>query len=141
MEPTQAVLEVNQQFYRAFEALSLEMMGEVWACRESDVCIHPGWEILRGWEEIRESWRVIFANTGFMRFEASELSVEIIGAVACLSCVENIFSVVGDMTIHSRVACTNLFHLTEDGWRMVLHHGSPIASTQVVQQHDDEIAN
>ena len=141
MDNKHAVLELNQRFYRAFEALSLEMMGDVWAHRDSDVCIHPGWEMLRGWEEIRESWRVIFANTGYMRFEASELTLEITGEVACLSCVENIFSVVGDMTIHSRVACTNLFHLTEKGWRMVLHHGSPIASAQVVQQRADEIDN
>ena len=137
MDHSNAVLAVNERFYRAFEALDLDLMTEVWARTDSDVCIHPGWEILRGWDEIREAWRVIFANTGFMRFESSDVELVLNGDVAHICCVENIFSVIGDMTIHSRVACTNIFELTDDGWRMVLHHGSPIASSQVMQPSGD----
>jgi len=133
MTDRDAILKINQAFYKAFEALDFDAMCNIWSQQETDVCIHPGWEILFGWTMIKESWRAIFANTGYMRFEPSEVTSEIRGDLARITCVENIFSVVNDMTIHSRVACTNLFARHEEGWRMVLHHGSPIASAQSME--------
>jgi uncharacterized protein (TIGR02246 family) len=123
-----AVLQVNQRFYQAFENLDLEAMAGVWAQRSTDICIHPGWNILTGWEEIRASWTAIFANTGYMRFQASDVDVEIVGEVARVTCIEHIFSVAQGLTVHSQVACTNVFLLVDGNWRMALHHGSPVAA-------------
>lgn len=133
-----AVLEQNKAFYAAFEALDVEAMSRVWARRAQDVCIHPGWEILQGWHAIRESWRVIFANTDYMRFQPSDVQVEILGDVARVTCVENIFSVIEGHSLHSRVGCTHLFVRTPDGWRLTLHHGSPIAVGQVYGDFDTD---
>ena len=74
-----AVAAANERFYQAFEALDLDKMSAVWARRLDDVCIHPGWEILEGWPAIRESWAAIFANTSYMRFEPSDVEVEVFG--------------------------------------------------------------
>ncbi len=141
MEPEASILALNDEFYRAFEALDVERMARVWSRSDTDVCIHPGWEILRGWDEIREAWRVIFANTGYMRFEASDVTLDVSGPTARLNCVENIFSVAQGMTVHSRVACSNVFVLIEGEWQMVLHHGSPIAASQSVHSTDGDPDN
>jgi ketosteroid isomerase-like protein len=142
MDDEPAILRAHKAFYAAFEAMDFDAMGRVWARRPTDTCIHPGWEVLTGWAEIRESWRAIFANTGFMRFEATDVQVDVVSDTGRVTCVENIFSVIDGHTIHSRVATTNLFVRTGEGWRMVLHHGSPIASSQsVVSVDEDEELN
>ena len=128
------LLAANQAFYTAFEAMDLSQMSGVWAQREGDCCIHPGWDILCGWVPIRESWRAIFANTNFMRVDLTEVTAEIVGDVGRVCCVENLFSVIDSQTLHSRVACTNLFVRQDGAWKMILHHGSPIASQPVMVQ-------
>ncbi len=134
----QAVLAAVDAFYAALQALDLKAMGEVWARREQDICVHPGWEILEGWPLIRESWRAIFANTGFMRAYASEVRVELIGDLARATNVENLMTVAGAQTAHSQIAATNLFLRTEQGWRMILHHGSPMALRHSVEEVDPD---
>ena len=124
------LLAANQAFFKAFEALDVEAMTAVWLGSKNDICVHPGWEILRGWFEIRESWRAIFANTGYMRFHPSDLSYNVHNDQAVITCVENIYSVIQGKTIQTRVACTNIFVRRDGRWRLVLHHGSPIASRQ-----------
>ena len=133
----QSLLKANQHFYSAFESMTMSSMVAIWAKRAEDCCIHPGWEILNGWPEIRESWRAIFANTNFMRIELDELSAEVMGPVGRVICVENIFTIIDSQTIHSRVASTNLFLQINDSWKLVLHQGSPIASRQVSARDTD----
>ena len=48
--------KVNAQFYKAFENLSIEKMDKLWKHDEDVVCIHPGWDLFRGWLAVRESW-------------------------------------------------------------------------------------
>lgn len=142
MDKRAEVMAAHERFYAAFEALDYDRMAAAWAQRETDVCTHPGWEALFGWEEIRQSWRAIFANTPYMRFEATDVRLEIWEDVARVSCVENIFQVFEGANLHSRVACTNLFVRTEAGWRITLHHGSPIATAQqLTQPEEDEPLN
>ena len=71
---------------------------------------------------------MIFASTGFMRVQPSDVEVELRDGLAWVGCIENLFSVHDQGTVHGRVAATNLFVRTPDGWRMCLHHGSAIAS-------------
>ena len=138
MSDDAAVLAANKAFYDAFEALDLAAMSRVWAHRPTAVCVHPGWEILTGWAAVRESWRAIFAGTGYMRFEASDLTIDVIENVARVTCVENLFQVVEGHTIHSQVAATNLFVRTGEGWKLLVHHGSPIAAAQSVTEPEGD---
>lgn len=121
------VVAANDTFYRAFEALDLKAMERVWAQREEDVCIHPGWEILTGWATIRRSWDAIFQNAGKMRLRPTDVAVEVSGDFARLSCVEHIVAYARGQEVRNRVACTNLFVRTAAGWRLTAHHSSPIA--------------
>ena len=141
MDDRSAVMKANQDFYKAFEEMDMDQMEQIWSQSSSAVCIHPGWVKLTGWSEIRESWRVIFAHTGYMRFEPSDIDIQGIENTAWVSCVENIFTVADGMTIHSRVACTNLFVRTDDQWQLMLHHGSAIAESQSIQFSDAEVSN
>ena len=51
------VRHANERFYRAFEALDIDLMDAVWLHTERAKCVHPGWELLSGWEAVRKSWR------------------------------------------------------------------------------------
>ncbi len=130
-----ALLAANAAFYAAFEALDFDAMRRVWAHDESVVCVHPGWPPLMGWLEVRESWRSIIAGTDYMRIRPSQESVFLEGGaglgegIARVLCVENIYTVQQGMSVHSQIACTNLFRQEADGsWSLVHHHGSPMGS-------------
>ena len=56
------VRHANERFYRAFEALDIDLMDAVWLHTERAKCVHPGWELLSGWEAVRKSWAAIFAS-------------------------------------------------------------------------------
>lgn len=130
----------NAAFYRAMSSADLELMATCWARRGEDTCIHPGWPMLTGWDAIRQSLEAIFAGSTYMHFAISDQSVERWDGVARVNCIENIWSVAPGRTVQTRVAATNLFVRTDDGWRMILHHGSPIAgagASQAIQDATD----
>lgn len=114
----------NAAFYRAFEALDVALMDEVWAHADYVKCVHPGWPLITGWEAVRESWRTIFENTAEMRFTLGDVDVQVAGALGWVTCTENILqSVRGRISVTS-VLATNLFERGAGGWRMVHHHAS-----------------
>lgn len=51
----EAVLAVNEAFYRAFSKRDLSCMSLLWWQGSSSLCIHPGGQVLTGWESIRAS--------------------------------------------------------------------------------------
>jgi ketosteroid isomerase-like protein len=129
------VAEANLAFYGAFEARDLAAMGDVWERSNRVAVTHPGWPTLRGFEKVLSSWRAIFANTPYIQFFLTDENVTVDGDVAWVTLYENILQEVpgsgdegqsaelGD----SRVAATNVFCRTAGRWRMVVHHGSPVA--------------
>ena len=120
------VEEANARFYRAFETLDIAEMDQVWVHGEQARCVHPGWPLLCGWDAVRASWQRIFDNTEEMRFTLSEVSVNVGGDLAWVTCTENIFSEVGERVSVTAILATNVFERTLDGWRMVHHHGSHV---------------
>ncbi len=119
-----AVLAVNLRFYEAFGSLDIGEMDKVWEHSDRVLCIHPGWRLLAGWEQVRKSWEAIFYNTSLMHFNITDAQVIIQGDCAWVSCVENITSVVDVRASNFAVQATNVFVRGEGGWRMVHHHGS-----------------
>ena len=65
-ELTEAVVLANANFYRALSLADFGAMQRVWLASPDAVCVHPGWPPLRGWPDIRESWRGI-CEIGFDR--------------------------------------------------------------------------
>ena len=124
MTDPEQVVEANLKFYFAIESLDIDLMDEVWATDASAICIHPNWTRLAGWENIRNSWEQIFRNTTFMRVDVSEVSVEVQGQTAWVTCLENITTANGDQMRRAQAYATNIFVFEDDRWLLVLHHAS-----------------
>ena len=133
----QAVREANRRFYQAFAALSLEQMDEVWLHEDWVECVHPGWDLLLGWEEVRESWARIFTSTQRMKIEITSVWVRVEGSVAWVACTEQVTSSFERGFDQGLVQATNLFVLRDPpadappgqarpAWKMVAHHASPL---------------
>ena len=120
------VVEANARFYRAFEALDLSAMDEVWAHGEHVKCVHPGWPLLTGWEAVRASWETIFLNTQEMRFTLTDVRVAAAGELAWVTCTENILSDTDGRVGVTSILATNLFERDRGVWRMVHHHASHV---------------
>jgi len=118
----QDVLAANAAFYDAFERRNLDAMGLVWDHSQQVVCVHPGWPILRGWPAVQESWRLIFNGPGRNQFIVTNDAAVVTGDVAWVTLDENLV----DRATTGTIAATNLFIRVGGGWKLVLHHGSPV---------------
>lgn len=109
-------------FYAAFESSDLEAMMGLWCDDPTVVCIHPGGERHVGLEEVRESWRRIFAGGRQLRFRvARAVSASTPDlAVHCVIEFIGLHGVRGTVP----VLATNVFRRGPEGWRLWLHHAS-----------------
>jgi ketosteroid isomerase-like protein len=121
-----AVLAANQAFYDAFEARDLDAMSDVWEHSDRVVCTHPGWQSLRGWAEVSASWFALFDSAGTPQVILTRPTVAVQGGTAWVTVDENLLAERGSAT----VAALNVFVQDDRGWRMVAHHGSPVADRQ-----------
>lgn len=116
--------QANEAFYEAFAARDIEAMDELWARQHPVTCIHPGWPVLHGREEVMTSWREILLGAGSpkIRCEAAHaVAAPGAGWVTCVEWIEN-----------EALAATNLFVLERGVWQ-IAHHQSgvvhPMAET------------
>jgi hypothetical protein len=131
-DPHEALRASNAAFYRAVEELNVADMERLWLHESWVRCIHPGWDLLVGWEVIRQSWEQIFSGTTWIRVTPTTVDVQLLGDVGMVGCAENI-TATSDGDVGVAVAqATNLFLRTADGWRMFHHHSSP-APVRVTQ--------
>src|SRR5829696_7613342 len=118
----QTIQDINIQFYKAFESLSLERMEQVWKHSDDIVCVHPGWDLFRGWTAVRESWMTIFQNTERIQFIITNAKVRAFETI------------INQDKIRMGVIATNIFERQrivrndEDEWLMIHHHGSPVSN-------------
>jgi uncharacterized protein (TIGR02246 family) len=112
-------------FYQAFEAADLGAMLALWADDDSIACVHPGAPLLRGRNAVAESWRGILTEPARMAIHAETLSQHVGEGVAVHILHEHI-TLQGEETPRDPVMVTNVYRETPAGWRMVLHHASPV---------------
>jgi ketosteroid isomerase-like protein len=125
--------EANAEFYAAFEAGDLDRMAAVWAdgpYAAGVSCVHPGWSLLRGRDEVLRSWALIMANTGYIQFVLTDVETDVYGDQAVITCNENILTAdegtESGFLAGGSIVSTNLFVRSNGEWRLLLHHGSPI---------------
>ena len=142
--PEQSVREANHRFYRALASLSLEEMDAIWLHEDWVECVHPGWDMLLGWEEVRASWVRIFSSTQRMQMEIHSVWVRVEGDVAWVACTEQITSTFERGFDQALVQATNIFvrrAVPPDAegrggrtqWLLVAHHASPLPAGQPPQ--------
>ena len=121
--------DAESGFYDAFERADLAGMMTVWAEEDDIVCIHPQGPRLTGFEAVRESWAQIFAGgTSRLRLQTTEVRKFSAQGVAVHSVVE-VLSLPNQQGPTQSVCATNVYELTDNGWRMVAHHASPAPAT------------
>jgi SnoaL-like domain len=126
--PEEAVRLANQRFYAAFESLNLAQMEAVWAHDEGVECVQPGWDLLLGWEEVRERWARVFANTSRVRVALSAVWVRVEGPVGWAASTARITTATADDIDEAVVQATNIFVLREGQWLLAAHHASVLPS-------------
>lgn len=126
-QPEESVRQANQAFYDAFESLDLGAMEAVWRRAPDIVCVHPGWRPLTGWGPIMNSWERIFDSMFEAKFEISEIQLTIRNDVAVMVVEEALTQRDYDGTTRAVVITTNVFERVGEQWKLVLHHGSPVA--------------
>src|ERR1044071_4942818 len=102
-EDQKEVIKANERFYAAFESLNINEMENVWS-RETEIqCGHPGWQILRGWQPVMESWRRIFESTPSIRFMLTDIAVVVRGKLAWVTLYENLNSLLDGQNVSAPV--------------------------------------
>lgn len=122
----QLVRRLNEKFYEALSHQSFEEMARVWSHGSEVRCIHPGWDVLFGWRAISEAWRSIFAAGAGLGVAAQDVEIAVHGSMAWVGCLERITNSAAGQQQVSLARATNLFVRHESGWKMVLHHASPV---------------
>jgi ketosteroid isomerase-like protein len=120
---TAAVEAANAALYTPVETRDLDHMDaeEPGAL----VCVHPGWPMLRGRAEVLRSWSAVMAGTAYIQFLLTDVHVSLVGDAAIVTCTENVLTS-ADVGENAAVVATNVFVRRRDGWRLVVHHGSPV---------------
>ncbi len=116
------VSTANAEFYDAFERRDLDAMSDVWEHSDRVACVHPGWAILTGWGSVSASWFALFDGPQRLQFIVTDERVSVAGDLAWVTCNENLI----ESGTTQAVAATNVFAKSDDGWRLVHHHGSPV---------------
>ncbi len=117
-EAEQEALLANEGFYRALGNSDMGAMENVWARLSPVTCLHPGWTLLTGREDVLESWRTILANPNQPRIVGGGASVTVVGNAAIVLCREVVSG--------SPLYATNIFVREEGSWRMTHHHSGPV---------------
>lgn len=124
----------NAELYAAVENADLDRMEALWAdgeLGEDAVCIHPGWRMVTGRGAILRSWALIMANTTYIQFFLTDVRVRLEGDTGIVSCAESILTAAeegesADFAAGGSMVSTNVFRRMDSGWRLWLHHASPV---------------
>ncbi|HEY4183988.1 MAG TPA: nuclear transport factor 2 family protein [Polyangia bacterium] len=116
---SEALLAVNESFYRAFVERDFAAMENLWSATAPIACIHPGWNALRGRELVIASWRSILSSGDSPQVVHANPTVHLLGDAGFIICEER----VGDAVL----VATNVFVLERGGWKMVHHQAAPVA--------------
>jgi ketosteroid isomerase-like protein len=137
-EQHREVERVNATFYEAFESADLDTMQDLWLDDPDTLCVHPGALPVRGTGAINRSWALIMANTPYIQFFLTDVEVSVLDRVASVTCTENVLTgderAGTDVFGGARAVATNVFVRTPGGWRLWIHHASPVLSAQT---HDE----
>jgi ketosteroid isomerase-like protein len=125
IEDIEALKDANQRFYDAFGSLEIAEMDAVCEQSARALCVHPGWQPIVGWPDIRRSWQGIFNGAALMHFNIHYVNVAVEGDCGIVTCVESITSVVGGQAQGFGVLATNIFVRSGDNWLVLAHHASP----------------
>lgn len=119
--------EAEEAFYTAFANSNLKAMMEVWLDSDTVTCVHPVGPRISGRDAVRGSWAEIFSNSGGLKFRLGEVS-RTQDALLAIHVLHEHITMPGEPGERPPAVATNIYQLTQDGWHMILHHASPVAT-------------
>lgn len=121
------VMAANQAFYDAFAGRDLDALMGCWAQDDDVACIHPGGTPLCGYDLVRTSWEgLMSADTDDFTIHPEVVSVSYEDPVATVVCMERFATHGHGGGSRADLVATNVFVLGAGGWRMLVHHASPV---------------
>jgi ketosteroid isomerase-like protein len=112
-------------FYAAFEARDLDAMMAVWAGDERIACLHPLAAPLNGHAAVALGWRSLFEAAGQFRMQV-DVAHEIRTGDQVIRIVREYLTIGRETEARPPILATNIYHREAGGWRMILHHASPL---------------
>lgn len=127
--------DAEAAFYEALAHADLEAMMAVWSEDDEVICIHPGGPRLQGLAAVREGWREMFEGSPKLEIRIMEGVTQNHMMVAVHSVLEFV-NIRGDKQLNPPMIATNMYIRGPDGWRMVLHHASPVPDERPMHAQD-----
>ena len=131
--------EAEAAFYHSFEHRDPKAMMVVWDEADDVVCVHPFGTRLEGFDAVKDGWSGLLTGEQRLSFRV-ESSRQFVGDGLAVHAVLEYIRIQGQDTDHTPIVATNAYRLTDDGWRMVLHHASPQPRPEAspAKQQDEE---
>jgi ketosteroid isomerase-like protein len=136
----ESLLKANARFYEIFQELDYPAMEAFWEKSDRVFCVHPGWQALRGWRPVVESWKRIIANTASINFVLTQITAHVDGFLGVVTQYENISSRIGQERHTSGTVSTNIYAFDPDTgeWHIFHHHA---AHAMVPDEEDGALLN
>lgn len=122
--------DIEAQFYEALQQADVEKLMAVWSDDEEIACVHPGGPRMLGAGAIRASFEAIFSG-GAIEVQADKVRRLHSHSSAVHHVLERVQVASDEGTQTAFAIVTNVYVLTAQGWRMVLHHASPGMSREL----------
>lgn len=133
------VEETNLRFYEAFTELDIDRMAGIWSPSPYTRCVHPGWELVVGWADIRQSWLEIFRSLEAIEFTLQDVHVEVSGNTAYVNLIAYVHIEPQDESpFMATVVTTNIWEKIDDDWRLMLHHSSNFSDDDDDEEEEDD---
>ena len=126
---------VEQAFYEALERGDLDALMRCWSDEDEIICIHPNGPRLVGLEAIRRGWAQVFRN-GPVRLRITARQAQYSMMVALHNLVELVQVQTPEGKAEIALFATNVYFKTPGGWRLGLHHASPIPDAAIPEETD-----
>lgn len=126
--------EAEAAFYEAIEQADIKALDEVWSADENIVCVHPGASRIEGRRAVMDSYVELFSDAPILNFSIVDALYTGNDGLAVHLVREEIEL---DGEIVSIMVATNIYHVEDGGWRMLLHHASPEPDSAFDSDYDD----
>ena len=112
-------------YYDAMESGDLDALLGVWDTADDIACLLPMHHMALGRQAIADSWKAVFATASVIDLQVKHVQWIETGEVA-IHLVEETPSAGPPGQPAMPVYATNVYRLTADGWRMILHQNAPV---------------